>query len=119
MRATQEHLQFEGVQLLEETSDIPIELLLDLGLAIGRLGLAEFNHYLEIFELFLSGQKRLDFIAERAGFFDDLLRLFAIIPKILGCHQSVELAQALLCAGHVKETSASGPACPARSSIRL
>ncbi len=46
------------------------------------------------------------------------LGLFAIIPELLARHQSVELAQALLRAGHVKETSADARASGWQSSVR-
>ena len=88
------------------------QFLLDLRLRVGRLGLAEFEHDAEILELFFGLEQRLDFVAEGVGLVNQLLRLFAVVPEIVGGHQRVEFAQAFLRGGHVKETSAGAQVSP-------
>ena len=77
-----------------------------LRLGRGRLGFAEFEHHAEILELFFGFGERLDFVAEGIGLVNQALRLFAVVPEIVGGHERVEFAQALLRGRHVKETSA-------------
>ena len=72
----------------------------------GWFGLAEFEHHAEIFKLLFRLEQRLDFIAEGIGLVNQRLRLFAVVPEIVGGHQGVDFAQTFLRGGHVKETSA-------------
>jgi hypothetical protein len=73
---------------------------------MGRLGLAEFEHHAEVVELLFGLEQRLDFVAEGIGLVNQPLRLFAVVPEIVGGHERIEFTQAFLCGGHVKETSA-------------
>jgi hypothetical protein len=79
---------------------------LDFGLGFDWFGFAQFNHHLEILELLLRLEQRLDFIAERIGFVDDLLRLLATVPEGFPRHQSGQFRYPFLRARDVKETSA-------------
>jgi len=47
------------------------------------------------------------------------LRLLAIVPEIVSRHQSIDLAQASLGSGHIKETSADGSIYRRRWTTRL
>ena len=93
---------------LKNLAEVAFQFLLDLGLGGLRLGLAQLDHHLEILELLLRLEQRLDLVAEGVGLVDELLGLLAVVPEVLGRHQGVDLAQAFLRAGHVKETSAGG-----------
>ena len=91
---------------LKNLREVAGEFLFHLGLGCRRLGLAEFEHDPEILQLFFCLEQRLDFIAEGIRLVDQRLRLFAVVPEIVGGHERVEFAQALLRVGDVKETSA-------------
>ena len=106
MWTAEEDGQFQRIECLAELGEIAIEFLLVLELLGLRLGFGQFNHDAEVRHLFLGSEQRLDFFAERTGFVDQLLRLLAVIPEGLPGHLGVELAEALLHARHVKETSA-------------
>jgi hypothetical protein len=62
--------------------------------------------------LFLRLEERLDFAAVGIGLLNELLGLLAVVPETLSRHQGIDLPEALLRAGHVKETSAGEPAYP-------
>jgi hypothetical protein len=119
VRAVEKNLQFEGIEFFEKFREVSFEFLLDFALGSLRLGFAQLDHHLEIFELLFGFEQRLGLAAERIGLVYDFLRLLAIIPEIVRRHQGVDFAQAFLRSRYVKETSASGLTCPRRSSIRL
>ena len=112
VRAVQENLQFQRVEFLEKSGEVAGEFLFNLRLGFGRLGLAEFEHDAEIVELFFGFGERLDFGAERIGLFHEALRLFAVVPEIVGGHQRVDFGEPVLQCGHVKETSAGAKVSP-------
>src|SRR4030095_4903457 len=109
MRTGHENFQFEIVEIAAEFFEISIEVLLVLDLFRFGFSLAQLDHDLEIIELFLRFDQRINPAAQAIGFLDDLLSLFAIIPKTVRRHQRVQLAEALLRARYVKETSADAP----------
>ena len=119
MRAAQEDFELQRIQLLKVLREILLQFLLDFVLGSRRLGFPELDHYLEIFQFLFRLEQRFDLVPKGIGFLNELLGLFAIIPEIVRRHQSVELAQALLRARYIKETSADARVCPSRSSIRL
>ena len=119
VRAAQENFQFQRVEFLEISRKVLFEFLLNFFLGLGRLRFAQLDHHVEILEFLFRLEKRLNFVPQGIGFLDEFLRLFAIAPEIIRRHQGVELAQALLRAEHVKETSADARAYRRRSSIRL
>ena len=119
VRAAEKYPEFERVKFLEKLREILLEFLLDFCLRFFRLGLAQFDHHLEIFELLFRLEQRLDFAAKGIGLVDELLGLLAVVPETFRRHQVVEFAETFLRARHVKETSADGQACPRRSSTRL
>jgi hypothetical protein len=72
----------------------------------------------KIGEVFLGFQQRINTAPERVRFVNEFLGLLAVVPEIVGGHQRVEFAEALLRAGYVKETSANGLTCRRRSQFR-
>ena len=112
VRAAEKNLQFERIEVLEKFREVAFQFLLDLRLGGRRLGLAQFEHDAEIFELLFRLEQRLDLVAEGIGLVNQLLRLFAVVPEIVGGHQRIEFAQAFLRGGHVKETSAGARVSP-------
>jgi hypothetical protein len=106
MRSAQENLQFQRVEFLGKSFKVGLEFLKNFRLRFGRLGLAELEHHPEVVQPLFRLKQRLNFVAERIGLVNQRLRLFAVVPEIIGGHQGVEFAQAFLRGGHVKETSA-------------
>ena len=78
---------------------------------IERLGLAQLEHHMQVFELLLRLEKRLHTPFDRVRFLDDLLGLLVVVPEPLARHQHFDLAQAALRCGDVKETSATASFC--------
>ena len=117
--AAEKDLQFEGFEFLKEAGEVLFQFLLDFGLGGFRLRLAQFHHNPKVFELLFRLKQRFDLVPQGIGLVNDLLGLLAVVPELLSRHQGIDFAQAFLRAGHVKETSADGPAWRWRRSIRL
>ena len=105
MRAFEQDAQLHLVEVVGEVADVAGEFERKLGLGRFRLGFAQFDHDLEVFEPLLGLEERVDAFAERGGLVDDLLGGFADVPERLGGHQRIQFSQAFLRAGDVKETS--------------
>jgi hypothetical protein len=106
VRAIEEDLQLERIQFLKKLREVLLELGLNFGLRAFRLGLSQLDHDVKVFQLLLRLEQRINSLAQRIGFFDDLLCLLAIVPKGVPRHQGRELRQTLLRGRYVKETSA-------------
>ncbi len=103
MWAGQENFEFEAFQLLGKIGQVAIQVLFVLGLFGLGLGLGQFEHDLEIGQLPLGFNERLDFFAQRIGFVDESLGFFAVIPEALLSHQSVELGRRFCTLGTSKK----------------
>jgi len=112
----QKELQLQLIQVLEEGVGIRLDLLFQCGLRFRRFGLGQFEHDLEILELFSGLGQRLDAIPQAVGLGNGGLRLLAVVPEIVRGHLSSQLIQPLLRLGDVKETSAGEQACLRRRS---
>ena len=98
--------EFDGVEFGLEALDVAREFVVEFGLSVGRFGFAEFDHFSEVLNFFLGGLERLNLLAEGGGFVDELLGLGLVVPEGFAGHQVVELGEAALRVGDVKETSA-------------
>ena len=103
VRAVEEYLQLQGVQLLEEPGQVPLEFLSRFWPGPVPARPAQLDHHAEIVELLFRLEQRLDLVAEGVGLVDELLGLLAIVPELLRRHQGVDFAQAFLRAGTSKK----------------
>jgi hypothetical protein len=71
-------------------------------------GFRQFDHDAEVLDLAFRREEGIDFLAEGVGFVDQLLGLLAVVPERVLGHLGIELAEASLGGGDVKETSAGG-----------
>ena len=84
-----------------------------------RLGFAQLNHDLKVFDFLLRIEQRLHALAKIGRLVNEPLGLLAVVPESFGGHQGVQFAQPLFYAGDVKETSASGQSCLRRRPTAL
>jgi hypothetical protein len=106
VRTVEPNAELDIFEFLLQAIDVALKFLLEGGLGFGRLGFAEFDHFSEVLNFLFGGLKRLDFFAEGGGFVDELLGLGLVVPEGFAGHQVVELGEAALRVGDVKETSA-------------
>ena len=106
MRPVEKDFQLQRIQFREEFRKVLLQLILDLGLRLGRLGFAQLDHHVKIFELLFRFEQWLGFAAKRIRFLDDFLSLLPVVPKTISRHQRIDFREAFLRARYVKETSA-------------